>query len=264
MSALSYVGKVPTDAQGVATKLRASQLVAAANPSQVSAQTEINTQVALKAAKAYVDGQASLYTTPTYFQAQDQLNIPQAAVGAVNKVNGTPTALPNSAYYGAAALDSTGKIPLAQVSPVGAGYVLGPFGPTAGFNGSTTTTPFKIADWNIGIQSVTFIPMVFCALLAQSAMGKPIVEIRMSNGSAPYASQTLVARGEGRSCYQSPQVISACSVPGVNGATGPGTANPPTMNIWLSAWIYDALGQTVTVANNSIVSAPVFLMRTAQ
>lgn len=265
MSGMSYVGRAPATGTDVVTRIAEANVVAAASPGQVSAQTEINSLVALKAARAYVDTQASNYASPSYYQTRDLLNIPQAAVGAVNEVQDVVTVLPSSSYYGAASLDSTGKIPLPQVSPVGAGYALGPFGPTAGFDGSTTSTPFKVADWNIGVQSLTFVAMVTCTVMMASTMGKPVLEVRISNGQAVYGSQTLVARGVGRTCYSTPQAVSAWAYPGASGAHGPsGLTLPPNTNIWLSAWIYDALGQTVSAAPESVVNGAVTLIRTTQ
>ena len=265
MAGINYVGRTPSGATDIATRIAQANIVGAATPGQVSAQTEINTDVALKGAKTYIDTQASQFTTPSYYEAQDLLNLPNSAVGEVYEVLTVDTALPNSTYYGAASLDSTTKIPIAQVSPVGAGYVKGAFGPTAGIEASTTTTPAKVADWDIGVQSVTCVLICFVDIMVTSTMGKPVLDIMVSNGEAAYLAQTLVARGLGRTCWQDEQVLSADSFPGTNGATGPvGLTLAANTNIWVSAWIYDALGQTVSTASDSVVNGAVYLMRTSQ
>src|ERR1700729_4050073 len=124
MAGLNYVGRTPSAATDVATRITQANLVAGATPGQTSAQTEINTDVAAKGAKTYIDTQAALFTSAAYYQAQDTLNIPNSALGTPYAVSGVETLLPNSTFYGAADLDSTGKIPAAQVSPVGAGYIM--------------------------------------------------------------------------------------------------------------------------------------------
>jgi hypothetical protein len=252
MSGLNYVGATPAGSQDEVTKLAMAGLLAAATPSQGSAATDVNNAAALMASKTYIDTQAANYETPSYYQTQDALNIALTKIGVAG---------------GVAALDATTKIPLVQLPSVGAGYIKGPFGPTAGFAVTgTTSTPQKIADWNIGVQSLTFMPWVMCSIMVQSLtpLARPVVEIRMSNGSAVYASQTFIARGLGRSLYTSAQSVAVVSAPTVTGATGPGTAYSPTYNIWLSAWLYDANNAGVEAAQNSVTSGAVYLVRTAQ
>jgi hypothetical protein len=229
-----------------------SDLIAAATPSQTSATSNVNTAAGLKAGKSYVDTLTATFATRSYYHAQDALNIPLSNVGQLG---------------GVAALDSTGKIPLAQVPAVGAGYILGPFGPTTGYTASTGSTPVKIADWAIGIQSLTFEPWVFCTILAGATnMGRPVVEVGISNGStSTYADQVIVARGVGRTFWNDGQVVNVMPVPASAGHSGADpTVYTTTYDIFLSAWLWDSQDQTVSVASNSILSGAVYLIRTQE
>jgi hypothetical protein len=249
VSGLKYVGAAPTNPLDITTKLAVTTLIGATPPTQVSAASQVTSAAALKASKAYVDTQAAAYTSPAYVAAQDALNIPASSVGQPN---------------GVAALDSGTHIPLTQVPSVGAGYLLGPFGVTAVNSGSTGSTPLKIADWDIGPQPLIFMPMVFCAILAQSLAqnSRPIIEVRMSNGAATYSAQTLVARGAGRDMFTDWQTVSVLSSPAVAGQAGPGAGYPPTYNTWLSAWLFDAAGNPVQIAlDSSVVSGAVYLLK---
>lgn len=252
MSGKNYVGRTPVNSQDVVTKLVASNLVDAATPSQVSAASDVLTAASLKASKTYVDTQAATFKPPTYFQTQDALNVSVASRGAAG---------------GVAALDSHSKIPLAQVPPVGAGFVLGPFGPTAGFSAETDATPVRIADWAIGVQSITFEPQVYCTILAGAQnMGRPVIEVGISDGTTTdYEDQVIVARGLGRTAFNDGQVINVMTIPAEDGHSGDDhTIYTPTYDIFMSAWLYDSQDQTVSVADGSILSGAVYLWRTTE
>lgn len=247
MAGQNYVGPTPTNPTDVATRLALSGLAAAATPNQVSAATDVATAAALKAAKTYVDTQDAQFVAPSYYQNQDALNVPNTALGAAS---------------GVATLDTNTLIPLSQFPAIGAGYAVGPFGPTATFAATgVTTTPVKIADWDIGAQGVSFQPVVFASVMTTASnFGRPVIEIRMSDGSATYTFQTLVALGFGRSNYNDEQAVVVWPAPGNPGQTGTSHFSP-TMNIWLSAWLYDPTGNGVSATAQSIVSGSVFLIR---
>lgn len=255
MSGLHEVGRTPANPQDVATKLTVANLIAAASPNMTSMQTEVNSAAALKAGKAYVDTQASTFETASYYHAQDALNVPIASIGQLG---------------GVASLDPvTGQIPLAQVPAVGAGYVLGPFGPTDGFTATTNNTPAKFADWNLGVLGLTFEPLVYCTILCgASNMGRPVVEVGISNGSTTtYAAQTIIARGVGRSYWNDGQVVNVRPIP-ANDNLGHSGADPtvytPLYNVFMTAWLWDANNETVSVASGSMLSGAAYFWRTQE
>ena len=163
-----------------------------------------------------------------------------------------------------APLNSSGVIPSQYVPSLGQGYVLGPFGTTALYTGSTGATPLKIADWNIGTQAMNFQPIAFMSLLASAANGgRPCVEIGISSGSQIYGNQTIIARGVGRNAWNDKQSITVIPIPAAAGHTGlAGSGYPPSFtNIWASAWLRDLNAQSVTVGNNAIFSGLIHLIR---
>jgi hypothetical protein len=165
-----------------------------------------------------------------------------------------------------APLNSSGVIPAQFIPSFGVGYVSGPYGSTATFSGSTGATPLKIADWAVGTVGLSFQPMCFMRLLVDAASGgRPVVEVRMGTGTNPtqtYGNQTLVARGVGRGCWNDQQEITVLPIPAATGHTGlAGTGYPPTYNAWLSAWVYDANAQSVTINSSNIYNASVYFIR---
>lgn len=166
---------------------------------------------------------------------------------------------------GVAPLNSSGIIPAKFVPSLGAGYCLGPFGATATFNvANAGSVPMKIADWNIGPPGTSFVPMVFMNVMASAINGgRPVIEVRMSQGQQPYVNQTPVARGVGRNNWNDLQSIGVLPVPAANGASG-GSGQLPTYNLWLSAWLYDANGQGVSVQTDGIMSTAAYLIRYRQ
>jgi hypothetical protein len=203
------------------------------------------------ASKSYIDTQDGTFAQPNYYQNQDALNVPLTAVGQPN---------------GVASLDSSGKVPLAQMPALGAGYLLGPFGPTTAVTrrvaGVGPAAALDLCDFAIGVQNITFQPLVFVTVNASTVTGgRTVIEARMSSGTAPYASQTRIARGMGRTNYTDPQSIAVIPCPAATGATPSSFAK--TYNIFISLWIYD-LYQSSTVETTGVVSASVYLLRTSQ
>lgn len=157
-----------------------------------------------------------------------------------------------------------GTIPSEFIPSLGVGYVLGPFGATATFQATNVgSTPFKIADFNIGPTGISNQPVAFMNLLVSGANGaRPVVDICISSSQQPYAGQTLIARGVGRSCWNDMQAITVLPVPSVLGHTGlANTGYSPAYNAWISAWVYDANDQSVSVNTSNIVAAGVWFWR---
>lgn len=250
------------------------------------------------APQGYVNNQDATFRTPNYYYQQDALNLPQSAVGVAKDwrlfdatwrtnyqtyLNGVtpggsimsyvdwlatqPVSGTAGTIYGAASLVS-GTIPLAQLPVMGEGYLKGPYSPTpqsgVTYTGTTSNTPMKIADWNIGNQSLSFRPLVFCQVFCQSAMGRPIVEVKIANSTTPvtYAAGITVAMGEGRTVYN--DYHSLVVMPAPDGVGQTPTPLPSGYNVWLTAWIYDATSQNVTLSSGGLVGAWAGLLRTAQ
>lgn len=256
MAGLDYRGPNAVDPTDIVNRgdLLAGLNTAAVNRTDVAGQVSV--AAGLRASKTYIDNQDALYALPSYYQNRDALNIPVASRGAAN---------------GVASLDSNGKIPLAQLPALGAGYLLGPFGPrhlnasVAVFSGSTGSTPLKICDWELGSQSVsTFRPLAFMnALVSCTTGGWPVIEVKISDGAAAYADQTLVARGYGRTSFTDAQSVTVIPCPHTTGASG--TSSPPTYSTpYLTAWLYDANGHSVTLGGSGVINAVIFLLRTAE
>lgn len=241
ISRLSYVGATPTAPTDIGNRLQSRTLLSSGTVNRTAVTTQISDAIALRASKTYIDTQDALFQLPSYYQTRDALNIPIASVGQPNGV----------AYLDA----GTGKVPLAQMPPLGQGYLLGPYGPTAVFGVTAGGTWAKIADFNVGVQSVKFVPLVYATVIATSAsMGRTVIEARISEGSAAHDSQTLIARGTGRDYYVNKQAIAVSP-------TGSPGEFATTYNTWVSLWVKD-LTQSTVVASEGIVSASVWLLRT--
>jgi hypothetical protein len=161
----------------------------------------------------------------------------------------------------------SGTIPQQFIPSLGFGYVLGPFGATATFPVSGAgSSPVKFADFNIGPTGISNQPMALLNLLVSGVNGaRPIVDVCISSGQQPYASQTLIARGVGRSCWNDLQAITVLPVPSVLGHTGlANTGYSPTFNAWISAWLYDANNESVSMNVNNIVAAGCWFWRYQQ
>lgn len=195
------------------------------------------------ATKTYTDTQDSVYASSTYYSTQDALLIPNAARGTAG---------------GVASLGADSKIPAAQIPVLGVGIVKGPIPTTHVFSGNTDSTPFKIADWQLGVLGLTCHPWVFMAVSIVSDSGRPVVEVRAGTPSqTAYADQVLVAEGHGRTFFQDYQTV---EVTPVNDHTM--TPYPPTTNLTLTAWMFDDAGGRVTSQGGLIVSSSAFLART--
>jgi hypothetical protein len=254
MTGLSYVGKAPTNGNEITNRLATNAILTSGSPSQGSVQTQLDALTTganpTYAPKTYVDTQDSLYQLPSYYQGQDLLNVPTSSVGQPN---------------GVAALTSAGKVPIAQMPVLGAGYILGPYGPTATFSGVTDATPLKIADWNIGLRSLAFQPLVFMNVFALGYMAHPKIEVFITNSTTAvnYASAgTLVALGEGNGLYNDYESILVMPVPSTVSQTP--TNLPTTYNIWISAWIKDLNDQSVTISSGGVATGSAFILRGAQ
>ena len=249
MSSLRYVGKSSEADKDVVSRLRATNILNAATPNRSSVTTDVTNAVIPYATKTYIDTQDGTYALPSYYQQKDALNVPKSAKGQPN---------------GVANLDADGKIPVTQIPALGAGYIYGPFGPTSTSVGTTSNVPLKIAEWLIGVPPFSFQPLVFGYITAQSALGRPVIEVRMSNGAAPYASQTRIGIGMGRSLYVDPQPIPIITAPAGINQVGSNPDWPASTNIVATAWLWDKDSQTSVVTSNAVFSASIFLMRTAE
>jgi len=249
MSSLRYVGKPSEEDKDVVSRLRATALLNSGTPSRTSVTADVTNAVIPYATKTYIDTQDSSFALPAYYQQQDALNVPKSVKGQPN---------------GVANLDADGKIPVDQIPALGAGYIYGPYGPTSTAVGSTSNTPLKIAEWLIGVPPFSFQPLVFGYVIAQSPLGRPVIEVRMSNGSAPYASQTRIGIGVGRSLYVDAQPIPIIGAPATVNQVGSSPDWPASTNIVATAWLWDRDSQTSTVISNAVFSAAIFLMRTAE
>lgn len=249
MSSLRYVGKTSETDKDVVSRLRATSLLSSGTPSRTSATNDVTAAVIPYATKTYIDTQDATFALPSYYQERDSYNVQKSAKGQPN---------------GVASLDAEGKIPVDQIPALGAGYIYGPFGPTSTAVGSTSNTPLKIAEWQIGVQPFTFQPLVFGCVVAQSLLGRSVIEVRMSNGSGPYASQTRIGIGMGRSLYVDPQPIPIVSAPAAVNQVGSSADWPASTDIVATMWLWDKDSQTSTVTANAVYSAAIFLMRTQE
>lgn len=245
MARLSYVGVTPTEDDHVLNRVQGTGILASTLVGQNSVSSDIEAAAALKAGKTYIDFADVEYATEAYYQERDALSVPRSALGAPG---------------GVAGLDE-GKIPLEQLPVLGAGYLKGPYGPTAVYtSNSVTTTPFKLADFDIGVQSLAFQPLCWAsAIMTTKPTGRPVLEMRMSSGAAGYSSQTLVAQGFGQSVYDGVQVVTCTPATGVAGLSAPDPYSTAT-NITISLWVYST-NPDVPLRIVSSLSGVVYLMR---
>lgn len=259
MAGLAYVGATPNLNTGTDLVNRlALNNTLATGVSRAWVISEIANLSAPYATMVYSDNQMALYAQPSYATTQENTLILKSQLGV-------PTTT-SPAVTGVATLDTGGKVPLAQMPNLGVGYVLGPYGTTAtAGGGSTASTPVKIADFNIGTQSLNFHPWAFASVFIQATNnGRPCVELRISNGTpASYAASTLIAQGVARNAYNDYSSISVMPCPDTTGES-PTQLYSPTYATWVSMWVYDLNGQTLNYTSNAVASASVFLIRTAQ
>lgn len=223
MARINYVGAAPAADDHVTNRAQGTAILASTLVNRTSVASAVEAAAALKAGKTYIDTNDADYATVEYYQEQDALNIPIARRGAPGGVAGLVN----------------GKIPLSQLPVLGVGYLKGPYGPTAVYNvTSVSTTPVKLADFTIGIQNLAFQPLCWAsAQMTTKPTGRPVLEMRMSNGPAGYSSQTLVAQGFGQSIYEGVQMVTATPAMSVAGVVAPAPyAN--ALNIVISLWVY--------------------------
>jgi hypothetical protein len=254
MAGLKYVGadySEDNNTNDLLTKLDIDTAFANASISQTSVQGMINSAVATMASQSFINQALTAFIQPNYLANAENTLIPLTNVGVPG---------------GVAPLNGSGVIPSQFVPSLGAGYCLGPFGPTSTTSVTAGAQPVKFADWSIGVQNLSFQPMVFMTLFAGAIHGgRPVIEVRISSGVDTYANQTLVARGVGRNCWNDFQAINVLPIPSATGHTGvAGTGYPTNYNTWLSAWIYDANAQTVSVNSLNIAIANAYLIRYQQ
>jgi hypothetical protein len=262
------VGALPANPGDIDNRGQLNAQLGAITPNAGTVATQINNLIsgpgATYATKSYVDTQDATFAASSYYTSRDALNVPTTAIGTAAS---SPLI---GSYYGTASLNSSTKVPLAQLPNVGAGYLVGPWGPTAVIAPvSTGSTPVKIADWNLGLPSVAFRPLVFFSafITATVTTAQPVIEIRIANTvTAPsYASTTLIALGEGRVGYADFHAIACLPAPNTTGQTP--SLLPTSYEVWISAWLYDAAGSgsnsvTLNAAGN-IANAAVFYLRGA-
>ncbi len=254
VAGLNYVGSdyvSDGNVNDVVNKLDADTEYAAAPVSQIGVQSQINTAVGLLASQVSVNNALAAFIQTSYLTLQETPLILNSQVGAKG---------------GIVPLGSNSVIPSQFVPSLGVGYVLGPFGPTATYTATTGAGPVKIADWNIGAPGVVFQPIVFMGVMAAaSSGGRPVIEVRMSAGPATYINQTLVARGVGRNNWNDKQAITVLPAPSSAGHSGvAGSDYPTTFGVFLTAWLFDANSEQVSVNSNDIATASCWFMRTAQ
>lgn len=246
MPRLNYVGTDPATATDILNRGQGTVLIDNAPVGRTAASEMVETAAAGRAAKSYIDLADANYVTVDYYESRDALNVPAANLGQPN---------------GVASL-SGGKIPAAQIPVLGAGYLRGPFGPTSiNAVNNATTTPVKVADFTIGVQSVGFHALAYATVAVDSKPGgRPILEMRLSNGSAAYGSQTLIAQGIGRPMFDGRQIVAVTPASDTTGASAPAHWAGST-NIVVSLWAYSSSSTPVTVGSASVISAAVFLTR---
>lgn len=249
MAGFQYVGPAAASPTDVISKVGTDQQIQSAPVSQGAVQGQINTAISALASQTSVGAALNSYVLPSYVAAQDALLLPNANVGVPS---------------GVAPLDGNGDIPTANVPVLGASYILGPFGPTATYTASATSLPIKIADWNLGAMGITFFPQVYMTLFSKAVnLGRAVVEVWMSNAQMTYGQGILLSRGIARSFWNDYSPVVVQPVPSATGLT-PGTAGmsfSPTYPVWMTAWLFDANSQGVTVAANNIASAGAWFTR---
>lgn len=252
MAGLFYVGGTPTGVSDITNRLAMNNRIAGAPVSSASVQAQLNNLVGggnpTYATKTYVDTQDALYQAPSYYVARDGLNVPLTSINVPS---------------GVAGLNSSSKMSLSQIPVVGAGYIKGPYGFTSVTSASTTTTPVRIADWNIGQANLQFRVMVFLSAFVKAVGGHPVIEIRIADSTlAPaYGSMTLVAQSAGRSLYDDFHALAVMPAPNTTSQTP--SLLPTNYNVWLTAWLFDPTGATVQVSSGNIASGGAFLVRGA-
>lgn len=260
VAGLKYVGPDAAASTDLVNKGDVDTDYENATVSQVVVAGQVATAIASLASTISVNSALSAFIQPSYYQNQDALLVPLASVGTPTVVAQPTASPPVAGVQGIASLDGSGKIPSAQVPVLGAGWVSGPFGPTATFSASATNAPQKIADWDIGAAGLSFQPEVWMSVFASAVnLGRPVIEVWLSNSQFAYGTGTLVARGVGYNFWNDLMPIDV--VPIVKTGQVGGSGYSPTYTAWFTAWLYDLAGQGVSVVNSNIASAGIYLWR---
>ena len=260
MAGLNWVGKdVSTDSlhtsgakyfDDITNQVDAENAFTGAAVTQDTVAAYVDGQVADLASQGYVLNALSGFIQTGYLTQQLSPLIPTADIGQPN---------------GVCPLGPSGIIDSSFLPSMGTSYILGPYGITQSYQGSTGSTPFKIADWTIGPPrpGFSFVPMAMMNVFPASQNGgRPVIEIGLSAGPASYSTQKIIARGMGRSCWNDRQSVTVFPTPAVAGNVPSNGGYPPTYNLHLSAWLWDANGETVSVTSPSdIISAGCYLIR---
>lgn len=250
MARLSYVGPPAADDNDIISRSTAEQILDAGDVTRVQVAGDIATAVSLRASKAYIDQADSLYATVSYYQDQDNMNLPLLSIGQPN---------------GAAALVS-GEVPAEQIPAGGAGYLRGPYGATTRWTVTDVTdTPTRIAEFRIGVPSVAFRPLVYGVVMVDTEPGgQPIVEARISDGEALYSSQTLIGQGAGRPLHSGRQSVLVVPASATLGASGAGTY-AADMDVYVAIYVYSSSSSVpVAVSSTGVASAALYFMRTGE
>lgn len=250
MSRLSYIGPAATEDNHIMTRSSTEPILDAGDVTRTKVTDDINDAVALRASKFYIDQADATYATTDYYQDQDALSLPLAAIGQSD---------------GAAALVG-GEVPIEQIPAGGAGYLRGPFGPTTRWTVTDVgTTPTRIAEFVLGVQSISFRPLPYAVVMVDTEPGgQPVVEMRISDGEALYSSQTLIGQGAGRPLHSGRQSVLLTPASSTLGADGTGSY-APSMNIYAALYVYSSsLSVPVAVGSTGVASAALYLMRTEE
>lgn len=252
MASLLYVGKPATVDETVVTRSSTDDQLDA-GPSRSYTDGQILTQADQYATKTHVDVADSQYADVAYYQSRDALNVPLTQVGQPG---------------GVASLVG-GKIPSAQIPPLGSGVLRGPWGVSETSGGTTSHTPLRIATFNIGQTAWNFRPLVFLNVQVEvSHLARPVIEVRIGTpADTTYASQTLVARGFGYAALNDTQTVTV--FPGAEqGAMSDGgqTFYGPNYDTRLHVWVFSSdpgPGQ-LTVGAGALWAASAYVVRVTE
>ena len=247
MSGLQSVGPAPSASTDIVDRLQCNTALANATPSQTSVTSQINAAVGVLASSVYVNNALSAFVQPGAYPHTPLVPLTSRGVAG-----------------GVATLDSGGKLPQAQVPNLGVGYVKGAYGPTATYDGTSSSSPVRIADFNIGAAGFVHQPQVFMNLFASASnLGRPVVEVWINNASATYGTGTMIARGVGRGFWNDKMPISVVPATTAQGHSV-GGGYSASYTTWISVWLLDANTLGVSVKATDIAVAGAWLWRYQQ
>ena len=275
MVQLYYVGALPSVSNDLINIGEVNGVINATTPNQSSLADSIPAMASSTyVSKSAVDNLAApvgTLETPSYYTTQDALNLPWSAVVPSGVAVGT-TELGTTNYYGVPGLDSHGRVSASQIPLPGAGIILGPFGTAATYSVTASNTPLRLADWNLqsvlntaGLAEMQFRPLVFMSLFVTGYMAQPVVEVRIANSTSAvsYSASTLIAQGLGRNVYNDYHAVTVLPVGDANGESYPALL-PTNYSVWVSAWVYDLNGNSVSCDGGRIAGAALYLLRGSQ